>query len=449
MPKAPRANSKKAAPSTSASALASAAEQPLFQVDTTGSSSVRHALLADQAPAAARLRKGQSFKKPLRSDLILAQRSAEPALSSRVVPSAEAKAKQVKKKLAGVDRRTKEKLRRIVGKDGEGEGLWGVKSAKGEGARGLQGEKGKAYDAWAEEEQDGEDVDAGMKKALLVNNPQTRPAPKAPSTLHTHQLLASTSSLHPSVSLPHPGSSYNPSHEAHQSLLSSALVHHTAAEARETRGEDVKAAMDSARVLSRGVEAWEAYEDEVGSGESDGELEIVDEDVAAKKEALKRKAARRKTKQQRNNKLKVAEEERVARLRREFRARANGVQNVKDVKAALAAEEQLSLEEKALALKARKARLASQGLTRFRSGPSRVPDAPVTFQLGDELADNLRTLQPEGNLWTEWVGSGMRRGRVPVERANSGKKGGKRGGRGHDKGHKMKEVEKFAWKRFE
>ncbi|GAA5827170.1 hypothetical protein JCM11251_001151 [Rhodosporidiobolus azoricus] len=447
MPKAPRANSKKAAPSSTRLASSAEASLPLFEVDTTGSSAVRHALLADQAPAAARLRKGQSFKKPLRSDLILAARSSEPALSSKVVPSAEAKAKSVKKKLGAVDRKTKEKLKRIAGKDGQGEGLWGVKS-QGEGERGLQGEKAKSYDAWAAAEEVNEDDDAGMKRTLAVHDPKTRPVPKAPSTLHTHQLLASTSS-HPSVSLPHPGSSYNPSHDSHQSLLSSALTHHTAAEERENRGEDVKAAMDASRALGRGVEAWEVYEEEVGSGESDEEMEIVDEDVAARKEALRKKAAKRKTKQQKNNKLKVAEEDRVAKLRREFRARAAGVQNVKDVKAELAAEQAMSLEEKALALKARKARLAAQGLTRFRSGPNRVPDAPVTFQLGDELADNLRTLQPEGNLWKEWVSSGMRRGRVPVERANVSKKGGKRGGRGHDKHHKMKEVEKHAWKRFE
>lgn len=125
-----------------------------------------------------------------------------------------------------------------------------------------------------------------------------------------------------------------------------------------------------------------------------------------------------------------------------MKKRIASVHNVKSVQKEIADEEKLSLEEKAMILKVRKARLAEQGLTRFRSGPSRVPDAPVNFQLGDELADNLRTLQPEGNLWKEWVASGMRRGKVPVERANESKKGGKRGGRGRDKGSKMKTVEK-------
>jgi nucleolar protein 53 len=186
---------------------------------------------------------------------------------------------------------------------------------------------------------------------------------------------------------------------------------------------------------------------------------------------LKRRAAKRKTKAQRNTKLRVTEEARELALRREMKKRVASIQHVKDVDAEILATKELSLEEKAQLLKVRKDRLNSQGLTRFRSGPSRVPDAHVAFQLGDELAENLRTLQPEGNLWKEWVGSGMRRGKVPVERANESKKGGKRGGRGHDKHHKMKEVEKcvlsfspllslpfltdapssfrFAWKRFE
>jgi nucleolar protein 53 len=198
--------------------------------------------------------------------------------------------------------------------------------------------------------------------------------------------------------------------------------------------------MDEARLNARGKETWQAYEEEVGSGEeSEGEADAAGEGDADK---LKKKLPKRKTRQQRNSKLRVIEEARQLALRREMKKRIAAVHNVKSVQKEIAEEEKLSLEEKAMALKIRKARLAEQGLTRFRSGPSRVPDAKIDFQLGDELADNLRTLQPEGNLWKEWVASGMRRGKVPVERANESKKGGKRGGRGRDKGSKMKEVEK-------
>ncbi|GAA5855039.1 hypothetical protein JCM8547_002356 [Rhodosporidiobolus lusitaniae] len=448
MPKASRANSKKAAPSSAAARTAALNDLPLFQVDVQGDSSIRHQLQADQGPASARLRKGQSFKKALRSDLILAQRSSVPALSSRAVPSAEAQFKKDKAKLGNVDRKTKEKLKRLAGKDGHGEGLWGIKTGdQGEAVERVK-DAGR-YDAWEKPEGPGKDADAAMLAVLAGHDPKTRPAPKAPASLHSHQLLSSSSSGPSAVPLPHPGTSYNPSHEHHQSLLSSTLVSYTAAEARDTRGQSTKDALDASRALAHGVEPWEAYEEEVGSGESDDEMAIVDPDAQAHKELMNKRAARRKTKQQRNNKIRAREEDDELQIRREFKKRAAGVQNVKEVDAEVLKAKELSLAEKAMVLKARKARLAEQGLTRFRSGPSRVPDAPVAFQLGDELAENLRTLQPEGNLWKEWVGSGMRRGRVPVERANEHKKGGKRGGRGHDKNHKMKEVEKFSWKRFE
>ncbi|EGU13354.1 putative membrane protein [Rhodotorula toruloides ATCC 204091] len=433
MPKA-RANSKKAAPSTAKLAASADADKPLFEIDTTGSSSVRHALLADQAPAAARLRKGQSFKKPLRSELILAQRSNVPALSSKVVPSAEAQAKRVKAKLGKVDRATKEKLKRMTGRDGQGEGLWGLKSTgnREEAVSGAVRDAGK-YDAWkAEQEAKGEDEDAAMKEVLAIHDPKTRPAPKPRS-----------------VAIPHPGMSYNPAHDHHQALLASALVRYEAEEERDERGQDAKEALDEMRRLARGREAWEVYEEEVGSGEEDEELAIVDPEAQAYKELLKRRAAKRKTKAQRNTKLRVTAEMRDLADRRAMKKRIASVQHAKDVQAEILAAKNLSLEEKAAALKARKARLAERGLARYRSGPSRVPAAPVTFQLGDELAENLRTLQPEGNLWKEWVNSGMRRGKVPVERANESKKGGKRGGRGHDKGHGMREFEKHAFKRFD
>ncbi|BGO99082.1 Ribosome biogenesis protein NOP53 [Rhodotorula toruloides] len=448
MPKA-RANSKKAAPSTAKLAASADADKPLFEIDTTGSSSVRHALLADQAPAAARLRKGQSFKKPLRSELILAQRSNVPALSSKVVPSAEAQAKRVKAKLGKVDRATKEKLKRMTGRDGQGEGLWGLKSTgnREEAVSGAVRDAGK-YDAWkAEQEAKGEDEDAAMKEVLAIHDPKTRPAPKAPTSLHSHPLLSTAQPR--SVAIPHPGMSYNPAHDHHQALLASALVRYEAEEERDERGQDAKEALDEMRRLARGREAWEVYEEEVGSGEEDEELAIVDPEAQAYKELLKRRAAKRKTKAQRNTKLRVTAEMRDLADRRAMKKRIASVQHAKDVQAEILAAKNLSLEEKAAALKARKARLAERGLARYRSGPSRVPAAPVTFQLGDELAENLRTLQPEGNLWKEWVNSGMRRGKVPVERANESKKGGKRGGRGHDKGHGMREFEKHAFKRFD
>lgn len=132
-----KANSKKSAPrsalpgdphSTSANA---SSDQPLFEIDTTGSSTVRNQLKADLHPAQARLRKGQQ-KPLLRSDQILAQRSSVPALSSKVQPTLQVQQRKDVKKRAHVDRETKERLKRIVGRDngGSDSGLWAIKSQK-------------------------------------------------------------------------------------------------------------------------------------------------------------------------------------------------------------------------------------------------------------------------------------------------------------------------------
>lgn len=178
MPKAQRANSKKAAPSSQKAQKAAAADQPLFEVDTTGNASVRHSLLADQAPAAAKLRRGASFKKPLRSDLILAERSGVPALTSKVVPSAEVQTKRVKAKRGQVDRATKEKLKRMTGRDGKGEGLWGIKSGAGDEAVPDSVKEAGRYDAWTAAPEADDDEDLEMKKVLAIHNEKTRPVPK-------------------------------------------------------------------------------------------------------------------------------------------------------------------------------------------------------------------------------------------------------------------------------
>ncbi|KAI5477514.1 P60-like family protein [Pseudohyphozyma bogoriensis] len=433
---APRANSKKAGRKAAPPPPPPAPEAPLFEIDTVGSSSVRHSLLsafssADPSAAPHKLRKGQSINKPLKSTQILAARSGVPAVTNRRSESEGNKKKRV-------TREEKERMKRIVGREGKGEGLWGVKS----GVTGLveateqRLKMGKTYDAWKVEEKIEVDEDEGLKKVLIANT--TKAVPKIPSTLHAHSLLSSSSTPR-AIPLPHPGTSYNPAHDAHQSLLSTALAHHTTLQAREDRGESQKTAIDAVAAENRQRDLWEMYEDEVGSGESDSE----EEGEQASPE--KKKPTKRKTRQQRTKKLQVAAEAYALAQRRAMKARAAAVLQVPALQSQLNQAKADSLEAKAAAAKLQKLRLAEKGLTRFRSGPGRVPDAKIDFQLGDELAENLRTLEPEGNLWKEWVGSGLRRGKVVAERSNEKKVGGKFG-RGRDKGSKTKVKDKWTYK---
>lgn len=168
-----KANSKKAAPSSTSLQT----EAPAFLVDSTGDASVRRTLLHDAAPAAARLRKGTSFNKPLKSDQILAARSSAPALRGKVVPSTEVQAKRTKEKLGRVDRATKEKLKRIVGRDGQGQGLWGVKSGGDhEEAVTEAVKKAGEYDAWQVVTKKSKYDDEAMDEAILQST--TGRAPK-------------------------------------------------------------------------------------------------------------------------------------------------------------------------------------------------------------------------------------------------------------------------------
>jgi hypothetical protein len=124
----------------------------LFAVDTSGDASVRNSLLhaaTSDVPASGRLRKGASFNKPLKSDLILAQRSKVPALTGRVVPSAGTVLRKDQEKMGRIDRATKERLNRIAGRDGKGQGLWSVKSGGAkEEALSEEVKNAGGYDAW-------------------------------------------------------------------------------------------------------------------------------------------------------------------------------------------------------------------------------------------------------------------------------------------------------------
>lgn len=200
MGKSTRANSKKSAPLTQP---LPPLEDPLFQVDLVGNSITRRSLHSSSHPDSfsSHLRRG-STRKPLTSDLILSQairNTATPALPSRFDPAV-ATARKAK-----VDRKTKEKLKAIVGRNRTGDGLWGVKSL-------VQGDLTEAvkrageYDVWTKEDQvlpaaKVDQNDEGMSKflssvTLTVPNAKVRCAPPLPldvPSTNTHSLATSNS----------------------------------------------------------------------------------------------------------------------------------------------------------------------------------------------------------------------------------------------------------------
>jgi nucleolar protein 53 len=127
---------------------------PIFEIDSTGSSTVRSKLLSEHYgeanPASARIRKGSRVARPLKSQEILAQRSNVPAVTSRVrlppvqVSKREREAGKIRPEL-------KRRLERTARRDRKhtGRGLFdapNVKDVEGELSEAVR--RAGEYDAW-------------------------------------------------------------------------------------------------------------------------------------------------------------------------------------------------------------------------------------------------------------------------------------------------------------
>lgn len=204
----------------------------------------------------------------------------------------------------------------------------------------------------------------------------------------------------------------------------------------------MKEALDRARSLVKRKEAWEVYEEEVGDGEDEDQVDPTEEPTTP----IKAKLSKRKTQSQRNRRDRHALSLLALSRRRALSARTHSVVTAPSLNSSLSTATTLSLSQKVLLAKLRKQRLRTSGLAHFRSGPSKVPTAPISYQTGDELAEGLRTLKPEGNLWRDWLGSGMKRGKIGVERGYENNfRGGKLGGGGR-KGSGTKIKDKRTYK---
>ncbi|TFY51115.1 hypothetical protein EVG20_g11161 [Dentipellis fragilis] len=371
-------------------------DEDLFMVDSKGDEKLRKAL-----PKFSTSR--------LTSHKILAQRSAIPAVVSRPTSSGK------KRSAAHVSSTDKDRLLRIGKKARRGplnsivdHDQFGEGSAVMEVSEAVK-LSGK-YDVWS-----GEVEVEGVKV-------------KAPNVPHPRNAIAI-----PAIATPHAGASYNPDVAAHTELLRTA---HELEEQRlkeSMKGQDVKERVLAAR----------RTEADIASGGVDGMLidkpgEGVEEEDEAGEEVVKPKMPVRKTKQQRRKAEKLRAEKRAL-VERALRKRLlASVDTVKTLRKSTDA----TLAARAQAIAERRARVQEQlqkGLAGQRLGKHRVQEGEVDVQLGEDLSESLRGLRPEGNLFRDRFVSMQQRAliepRVPVlpkkRRAQT------------------KEVEKYAWKRFE
>lgn len=252
---------------------------------------------------------------------------------------------------------------------------------------------------------------------------------KAPSTSHPRSAIEL-----PAISTPHQGTSYNPPAEAHQDLLRAAHVVEEEETKGEDKGRDVHERMKHARQLG------DVTQEGLPPGMALHEVEEEEEKEAVA--PLVKPAPARKTKQQRRKAQRALEEVRLFSATPEFgsvthlpirhvqkmaaaekaakRKLLASVFTAKSLRKTLeystATKEQLR-EEKRRFLREK----LKQGLAGQRFGKHTVQKPKIDVQLGEDLADSLRSLkvrfqyhrfpaprtrpdfitQPEGNLFRD------------------------------------------------
>ncbi|KAF8336998.1 ribosome biogenesis protein Nop53/GLTSCR2 [Cantharellus anzutake] len=382
-------------------------DNELFTVDVTGDEQVRERV--------------QRVKKPLRSLQILRQRSAVPAVK---LPKRGSNSKG--------SRLTKSEKGKI--------------SKKAQWIRGATGESGDLvieapaivkYDLWAtaksgEEKLEGNiPTDEARDYVIPVVIPK---ALKMPGSILPSRYIQAKA-----VEMPHPGASYNPTPDAHQSLLQSA---HNIELARLATEEKARAQNEKARAMhglraekEDGVTVFRGMKIDVpGEGNTEQEEEAVERSDAPVQKVTKRKTKAQRIKQSRalSRRLLVAEETRRKQLEKGFRE-LSGV--------AQAADKAVAAHRKEVIEWMRTKRLERpKPLIGKMVGGHKVKAPEVDVKLTEEIPENLRTLEPEGNLFRDRILSLQARSLLePTGRASL---------RTRVKHPKLKLFEKRAWRDF-
>ncbi|KAL7420407.1 hypothetical protein Q5752_005377 [Cryptotrichosporon argae] len=370
----------------------------LFTIDTVGDVAV-----------------AKRLKKSLRSLAVLSERSAIPSLTSRSRPSASTRAVRPVEKA---------RLRRLARRP--------AATAR------FAAPSAEVLDAWAALPPPPAPVGGFGAEAMFT------PAVKPPPTLvRAAAIRAQAIAERRDVERPEAGTSYNPAADAHAALIAAAVDEEVRRLAREAK-EDARAER-MGDVVRRQKEAGERDDGEtvvagmtVGAADA-AALDGQDEDGEVEEEERVVKPTKRKTQAQRNKALRAREAARLDALDRQRRrlekavASAPGLSKNAETRRR-AAEEAERLRRLVRREKERKAYEGGE-----KVGKHRVAKGRVEVQLGEDLAENLRTVKPEGNLFKDRFLALQKRGlleprtrHLPTRRTT-----------------RTKEYEKHAYKRFE
>ncbi|XP_055341585.1 ribosome biogenesis protein NOP53-like isoform X2 [Paramacrobiotus metropolitanus] len=257
-------------------------------------------------------------------------------------------------------------------------------------------------DLWAGDGASGTGSEVPEERKPAISRPQ-----RAPMTLQSR-----VKSTLAAVELPHPGTSYNPAPADHQSLLSSATEKAQAQQREEEKLRD----FSKKRTVADKC-ASDSWMDEMRQGLPGAEVESTVDDAPAGEDVeefeINRKTAgdARKTKKERR-KQKLLEEQKSQRLKlKEKKILEHEVFSVKKILKRL----DVKAKEDAAQALVRKAKrddpLRLRKLSKYK-----FEEANPDVQLPEDMADNLRTLRPEGNLLLDRYKSLQRRNIVEPRR---------------------------------
>ncbi|ORX35070.1 ribosome biogenesis protein Nop53/GLTSCR2 [Kockovaella imperatae] len=390
--------------------LSEAKNDALFTIDTVGDVQVAQKL--------------RRIAKPLRSLAVLNERSAVPSLTSRSTSAGSSKAV----KLSSSE---KARLRRIARKTQPADGET-IHSAD------IKSTTVTLTDAWST----ASDHLPVKAKGGFGEEGMVKRLPKAPVTLarRREMYLSTQVEGQGAVETPEGGTSYNPSVESHSRLIDMALEEERALLAREE--DEAKRVKGGEEILSARrapVEGEYAPGMTVGPGEMEEEDEDEDEDEEDEEQhRIKKKATKRKTQAQRNKAQRAKELARLEKMEAQKRRLLKSVGNVSALGKSAEEKRAAMLEAERLAkfTKREKERLGLKGGEKI--GKHRVGKPKVTVQLGEDLAESLRQVKPEGNLFKDRFLALQKRALVEPRVPQLPKK----------RVRKMKEYEKHAYKQF-
>ena len=336
-------------------------------------------------------------KRKLKSQEILAHRSAVPAMQQKARSSFQLPddSMAAKAAAAGLPPKFKKRLRMLASRPHEG--------VEGETERGRAGRLQS-------------DAVLAEKHDLWGEAPKTRQndwiAPAAKNPVHRprsmqHEPYAAARSM-PAVSVPHPGTSYNPDFDSHEALVQTAYEKAKAAELDEQQAQELHAKWKG---VTQGVPLPLDLPLDVPEEGGEDDEEVQDEGAAPKMPA-------RKTAAQRRREARAKEQYTLAQQRRKERRIQGMISELPNQMKQAKRDAQTRAELVQQRRQQKEERLRSQGIAGTRIGKHAVPSQRVDVQTGDELSDSLRRLRPEGNLFWDRFQSlqarGLAEARKPV-----------------------------------